>query len=191
MIDKTLLLEAVNALVKTEDATELFESFEAVARLPADLPVKLSGDAAVLNPLLALRRQDRTKFDGVIELIEGKREAAELPPLRQPDTPRGFDKVEYQRLFMDQKRQREGRAAAIENLRRPGRDKLVGTPRLEFMRVQASKWKEVRDGALRDAREAAGRTLSKAEVRDVLDAVWQTVDRELDAAEAEARKPKK
>ena len=191
MIDKTLLLEAVNALVKTEDASKLFESFEAVARLPPDLPVKLSGDAAVLNPLLALRRQDRTKFDGVIELVEGKREAAGLPPLRQPDTPRGFDKVEYQRLFMDQKRQREGRAATIENLRRPGRDKLIGVARLEFMRVQAAKWKEVRDEALRRAREDAGRTLSKPEVRAVLDAFWQTIDRELDAAEAEARKPKK
>jgi hypothetical protein len=191
MIDKTLLLEAVNTLVRSDDAGRLFADFEAVARLPPDLPIKLSGDAAVLNPLLALRRQDRAKFDGVIELIESKREAAGAPPLRTPETPKGFDKVEYQRLFMDQKRHRERRAVLVENMRRPGRDKLIGNARLEFMRVQAAKWKEVRDAALNAARETAGRTLAKAEVQEVLSAFWQKIDRELDDAEAEIRQLKK
>jgi hypothetical protein len=176
---RELLQQAVNALILRPDALELFEAMDALLNLVPRVPVRLTGAPAVLNPLLDLKSTDPTAFSRVMDLAEAKRTALGKQPLRPPKAT-GYDKTEYMRAFMDQKRERQKRAAEIENLRRPEKDRLIGNARLEFMRVQSAKWKTQRDAALAKASQSSGGRLS-AEVREaVLAAFWAGVDKQLD-----------
>jgi len=176
---RELLQQAVNALILRPDALELFEAVDSLLNLVPRVPVRLTGASAVLNPLLDLKATDPTAFSRVMELADTKRAALGKPPLRPPKAT-GYDKTEYMRAFMDQKRERQKRAAEIENLRRPEKDRLIGNARLEFMRVQSAKWKAQRDAALAKAAQSSGGRLS-ADVREaVLATFWAGVDKQLD-----------
>lgn len=185
-MDKRALLTGVNMLVTHNDASLLYESMTALARLPEHLLIGLIGEASELTPLVDLRRRDPERFESVMALIESKRREALLAPLQDPE--RGFDKVEYQRQFMDQKRQRERRAADLENAVRPERDRLIGNARLEFMRTQGQRWKKRRDEMMIAAREAAGGHLTKEQQTQVLQSFWGSVDAELDELEVSVRR---
>lgn len=188
MIDTKTLLAPVNLLVTDPAAPNLYSAMMKVSELPPEIQVELTGEAASLNALLDLFRRDREAFWSVVDLIDRKREARGWPPLRKKEAPKGFDKVEYQRMFMDQKRQRERRAAAIENMLRPERERLIGNPRLEFMRVQSGRWRKLRDSMVNAAREANGGHLSKEATQAILAQFWEKVDRELDLKEEDARR---
>lgn len=185
-MDKEQLLGAVNALIQAEDAAPLYQDLIALLPAAKTLGARFSDHRAVLNPLLELAITDRERLDRVIELVERKRAEAELPPM-VPEADDGFDKTEYMRDFMAQKRERERRAVDIENLLRSERDRLRGRARLDFMQSQSAKWKLARDTALQAARESEGKRLARQQVRAVLDAFWATIDRELDGLEQLAR----
>lgn len=185
-MDKQALLTGVNMLVTHNEAALLYESMTTLARLPEHLLIGLIGDAEELTPLVELRRRNPLRFDSVMELVEKKRREALLAPLNEPD--KGFDKVEYQRQFMDQKRQRERRAADLENSVRPERDRLIGNARLDYMRLQSQRWKKRRDEMMVAAREAAGGHLSKEQQGRVLQEFWGSVDAELDELEVSVRR---
>lgn len=185
-MDKTALLNAVNALVTMQDAETLFGELTALLPAAGRLGARFTGPRAVVNPLIDLALEDPGRYEAVLDLIERKRAEAGLPPMR-PAGSTGFDKTEYMRDFMQQKRERERRAVMIENLTRPERAQLRGRSRLDFMQAQAAKWKTRRDKLLEKARKDAGRRLRKDEVDAILKGFWQTVDRELDEAEAKAR----
>lgn len=182
MTDKEQLAESANALLHDPQAPEMYHTLLEVLGLPLKLPVKLTGDAAVLNPLLALARRDRETFTRVIDLIESKRARQELPPLRCPLEKAKFDKNKYQRELMAERRSRAVKAVDIENLRRPPSSQLIGHPRMEFMRVQLGKW-----SARFDERVAAvkvGKTMPKAQRQTLAAEFLDSLDRELEIAEA-------
>ena len=107
------------------------------------------------------------------------------PPLK---TDEKFDRNEYQRDFMYQKRVRERRAADIENMNRTDRTKLIGTKRIEFMRTVSNRWKKRRDELLDAERKRLEGTMPLEVMRSLLEQFWAGVDDELDTLEAEARR---
>jgi len=182
------LLEAVRVLIGSPNATTLYSQLLAVQRLPPALPIKLTGDAAVLNPMLALYRTNREQYDTVMMLIDDKRELKDRPLLRDPPKPDKFDKNEYQRVFMDQSRVRQRRAVAVENDSRPTKDRLIGNARLEFMRQQAKRWKVRRDQVVQAARAANGGTLDQGYYTALLEQFWAGIDAELTEMEENVRR---
>jgi hypothetical protein len=189
---KQALLEAVNTLIKSPDAQRLYDALVAVIPAARLHPVRLSGDAAVLNALVMLKLKSPDTYDNVLSLVEAKRKAAGFEPLERPVDDR-FNKTEYMRNFMDQKRERERRAAKIENMIRPPADALRGRTRLDFMQRQSARWKEDRDMLLEQQRTLAGGAISREVQQQVLDQFWTRIDASLDELEAlaaaELRKP--
>ena len=86
MTDKQLLAEAANTLIHDNAAPEMFRSLLDVLGLPQNLPVKLSGEVATLNPLLNMARRDPAAFNRVIDLIESKRASRGHAVTPQPST---------------------------------------------------------------------------------------------------------
>lgn len=175
-------LDAANLLLKAPDAPALFKMLMEVLALPDRLKVKLADDAAPLNPLLALARRDRNRFDRLIAVIEDKLAALGRDPLAPPNAPKVFDKNEYQRELMAQIRQRTFKAAATENLRRPPSGQLVGHARLDFMKAQHRKWMSRLEAHLAAAK--TGKTMTKARRQELSTVFWEQIDRELEAEEA-------
>lgn len=181
------IAQATAALVESSDAGWLFDALMAVVRLQVNYPVCLTGEAAVVDPLRELARDKPGALDRVLNLVDSKRAALGLPPLVPPVSDK-FDKREYMRQFMDQKRQRQRRAVEIENLCRSERDMLRGRSRLDFMDTQAARWKSELDERLQRAREARGGPLDQETLDTLRKQFWQWVDESLDEAEAEARR---
>ena len=181
MNTKQLVLEAANALLSRPDAPALYQQLVDVLSLPGKFKVKLADEASVLNPLLTMARNDRPRFDGVIALVEQKREASGLEPLQAPKENK-FDKNEYQRLLMAERRVRMVKAADIENMRRPASGQLVGSARLDFMRRQQSKWMERFETLLQGAFGPG--PISKDDRAKTAAEFWATVDQELAESEA-------
>ena len=121
LTEKQALLEAATALITSPTAHRLLEALDSVFPLArVGHPVGLSGGAAALNPLLHLRLKDTEAYGRVLDMVESKRLSLGYEPLRKGTAAdRGYDKVEYMRQFMDQKRERQRLAAAVENIRRP------------------------------------------------------------------------
>jgi len=186
-MDKQALLLAINRLINHPKAREFYDTVQVAASLPAHLKLTLLPEAAELAPLVELLRDDKEAFGAVMELVDRKRAALGSPGLHKP-AETGFDKAEYQRAFMANKRIRERRAAELENAVRPGRDQLIGNARLEFMRVQSARWKAKRDQLVEAARAANGKPLSKEQLRQVLHSFWESVDAELDEIEVNNRR---
>ena len=182
MTDKHLLAEAANTLIHSSEAPEMYQTLLEVLGLPLKLPVKLTGEASVLNPLLAMARRDRGAFDRVIDLIESKRASREMSPLRQPQEEKKFDKNRYQAELMAERRSRAVKAASIENLRRPPSGQLVGNSRMDFMQMQLGKW-STRFKLICDAAKT-GKTLSKARRQALSAEFLEAIDRELEESEA-------
>ena len=185
-VDNQSLIEAVKMLVHSDDAELLYESLLVVSRLPTNLLVGLTGEAEELYPLVHVKRADPDRFDQYMERVNRYRRQRLKAPLGGPN--KGFDKGEYQRAFMDQKRQRQRRAAELENAQRSERDQLIGNARLDFMREQSKRWKVRRDEMMVSAREAAGGTLTKEQQTRVLGSFWASVDAELDELEVAVRR---
>lgn len=183
MEDREKLLLAANTLLRGAEAVELYRNLLDVAVLPRNLPVKLTGEAADLNPLLALYRADKAAFDNLIARIDARREQQSLPPLNAAPPKKKFDKNAYQRELMASIRSHTIPAARIENLRRPPSGQLVGAARLEFMRQQGKKW-SVRLKAAIDA-ISDGRPISRDTRRMATDRFWGWIDKELAEQEAE------
>lgn len=184
---KTALIHAANLLIRAPNAHDLYESMVSAAPLMARYrDLRFVGESEPLNALALIKASHPDTFDGVVHLIESKRESAGFDPLNQPDDK--FDKAEYMQAFMEQKRMRQRRAADIENVLRPERDRLVGRSRLDFMQRQSAIWKDERDAMLKAARESRGRALKRQEITEVLAAFWAKIDAQLDELEHIARK---
>lgn len=183
---KELLLSAVNLLIKSPAAHELMAALEAAYSVARIHPIKLSGEAAALNTLLDLRVSDEQTYNNVLGLIETKRQEIGFDKLQKPKSDK-FDKTEYMRAFMDRKRERQRRAAAIENMLRPPKDALRGRSRLDFMDRQSANWKRELDALVEKARNAHGGKLSNEQLTMIRDQFWSGVDEYLDKLEAETR----
>jgi hypothetical protein len=177
------LLETVNFLVTDPSASRHYEALLAVLKV-SHLQIKFTGEMAGLNPLLDMYRDDPSALQRVIELVDDKRTKRGWEPLQKVEN--GFDRNQYQREFMHQKRNREKRIADIENMSRPEKDKLIGQARIEFIRRHSNTWKKRRDALLAAARKEHGGPLSQDQMKRVLEQFWETIDQELDEAEAGA-----
>ena len=177
---------AMLILVADLNADPLHSLLRKAILVAGQLPIKLIGDAASMNPLLWLAMHDRAEFNTHMEIIDTLRVKRGLAPL----TPTGFDKNDYQAGFMAQGRLRRGRAVSIENMQRPARDKLRGQPRLEFERVAQSQWKKQIDSQLVAARKSSGGPLPRDMYRSIITRFWAAVDVALDEKEAQVRRDK-
>lgn len=185
--DRAALLAAVNKLVLSPTANDLYELLLEVIPPARRLGVRLVGEHADLNPLVDLAVSDPTGYANVMNLVEDRRTKAGLAPLDVARTEDAqFDKTDYMRDFMQQKRTRERKAADIENMMRPEGQKLAGRSRMDFMHAQSLKWKKERDELLTKSRQAQGK-LTRAQMRELLELYWSRVDAELDELERLAR----
>lgn len=188
--DKAALAEAVETLITDSDAEQLFKQLTGVYDLAKrEVPVKLVGRAAVLNPLLELWIEDETVAENVISLINRKRKERDLGPIGDAD----YMRRGYMRELMAQKRERGRRLVELANRLLSDNDKLRGTARMDFERSHANRWYEVKKQRENAAREQFGRRLTALEIADIASNLWADVDAELDAYEefviAEERKP--
>lgn len=184
------LLQAVNDLIFEPDPEFKRNALESAGQVRKVYPLKLTGELAVLNPLLNLMLDDPEGFTRVQALIDNKRLAAGLEAIWPQPAKLSFKdrKNEYQSEFMRVKRARSGRAIAIENMQRGEADKLEGHPRAEFDKMVTRSWNARHKTAQDLASAAAGRALSREEQRVVREAFWATIDRELDDLEEQVRR---
>lgn len=187
--DKRALLEAVNDLIQDHAASLKVTALDEVAKLKRRYPIKLTGEMAILNPLLNLMSDDPPAWEQVKRLIDTKRAVLEFEPLWPAPKKVTFAdrKNEYQAKLMARIRERANRAVEIENMQRPERDRLIGNARLEFMRVTTNNWGKQRDALIAAERAAAGK-LTKPQIDAIRDKFWQSIDEMLDAKEIVVRK---
>ena len=174
--DKQALADAVDTLITDADAAALFKQLAGVYDLARkNVPVRLVGRAAVLNPLLVLWLEDE--------------DAAGLGPVGDGD----YMRRAYMRELMAQKRERGRRLVDLENRLRADNDKLKGTQRMDFERLHANRWYEVKKEREAAARAKFDRRLSTDELAEIATNLWTDVDSELDAfevfVEKEERQP--
>lgn len=179
-IDRELLAEAANTLVEDADAVQLFQQLAGVYDLAKKgVPVRLVGRAAVLNPLLVLWLEDEDSAMRVLDLVNNKRDARGLPPVGEQD----YQRRAYMREFMAAKRERGRRLVTLVNQLRAEDDKIKGAARVEFERLHARRWFDVRKEREDALRRAKGRRLSQEELKEIIRQLWEDVDRELDELE--------
>lgn len=185
MYDNTEIKEAALALTRSDAAPQLHKYLLGAIAASGALPMKLTGDAAVMNPLLWLAQDNFKKYTLLMDQVDRIRAKAELPPLQK----QGFQNKPYMRDFMAAGRLRRGRASDLENKDRPARDKLRGAPRLEFERIVQAQWKKQLDGHLDRARQQTptGR-ITKEALTGITNRFWAGVDTALDEKEAESRR---
>ena len=186
MYTKDEVKAAMLILVADLNADPLHSLLRKAVQVAGQLPIKLTGEAAPMNPMLWLAMHDRAAFNTHMEIIDTLRVKRGLAPL----VATGFDKNDYQAGFMAQGRLRRSRAVNNENMQRPTRDKLRGQPRLEFERVTQAQWKKQIDCQLVTARKASGGTLPRDLYRSIITRFWAAVDVALDEKEAQARRDK-
>jgi len=188
--DKQQLADAVNDLIESSDAAKCHKQLMGVYDVAAkDIPVRLAGRLAVLNPLLELMLADYDAADRVLELVDRKRSEAGLEPLGGA----GFDRDKYMREMMATKRARQRRLVELWNQLRPAKDALKGIARMNFERLHAARWQEVRQEREDALRERKGSRLTVEERTEIIAQLWRDVDAELEAlsdyVQAELRKP--
>ncbi|MFZ5531144.1 MAG: hypothetical protein ACOY4U_08890 [Pseudomonadota bacterium] len=120
---------------------------------------------------------------------------AALESVRQQPATRqraaGFNKASYMERFMASKRERERRAADLENRRREldGLPRLRGESRERFMREQARQWKTMlEDELLRRRKGDPNGYLPFAYQQEIRELFWKSIDQELARREIENRR---
>ena len=183
---KSDLMAAATTLVRSPNAHRLYEILTKASPLMGQyVEVCLVGEADTLNTLARLKATNVAVFNSIMELVDRKRAAAGYDPLNEPNK---FDKTDYMREFMGEKRLRERRAANIENLLRSPRDQLKGRSRLDFMQRQSAIWKKERDTLIERAKASSGgTTLRREDLVFLLDSFWAKIDKQLDEMEDHAR----
>jgi hypothetical protein len=181
MQNKQDLLDAANILLRSPEAESLYKTLRSVTALPPNLPIKLSGGYIDLNPLLTLFRHDPTKFGTLMDHVDTRREQLGVPRLQCEPVEVKFDKTDYQRDLMAERRRRQTRAAELENMKRPASEQLVGHAREDFMRMQQKRWTVRLEATLDTVR--LGKTMTKEARQQISARFWDTVDRETDESE--------
>lgn len=187
---KSLLAEAANALIEDSDAQAIYKQMLGVYELAKKgVPVQLTGRPAVLNPLLDMMLTDFPAAERVVQLIERKRSEGGMTPLDDSV----FDRKAYMRELMAQKRARQAKLVELVNMLRSDKDKIKGAPRMEFERIHAARWFDVRQEREDELRTRLGRRLTEDERTGIIRQLWVDVDTELaqleEFVQAEMRKP--
>ena len=185
MYDITEIKGAAQTLARSDSAPQLHKNLMDAVAVSGTIPLKLTGEAAAMNPLLWLAQSDPQRFAALLNWADVERIKSGLLPLKK----KGFDLNPYQREFMAAGRFRRGRASDLENKDRPTRDKLRGTSRLEFERTVQAQWKKQLDAHLGRARQQTPTgKLTKEVLTEISNRFWAGVDTALDEKEADARR---
>lgn len=184
---KEALLDAINYLIDEPDPRYPLEALQATSALRPRYPVKLSSSLSLLNPLLELQVSDPGAFERVQGLIDSRRTQAGRDPCWPKEAPEKFDKRAYQRRLMALRRERSGRALAIENMQRSERDKLVGTTRVDYENRQLAAWGELAEARVEAAKKAAGGKISREQIAAIKHRFFESLEAELDEREAAVR----
>lgn len=185
MYDLSEIKAAAQTLTSSDSAPELYKNLMDAVAVSGTIPLKLTGQAAAMNPLLWLAQNKFHRFEALLKWVDTARIKAELPPLKK----QGFELNPYQREFMAEGRLRRGRASTLENKDRPAKDKLRGTNRLEFERTVQANWKKQLDGHLNKARQQTPTgKLTKPVFTEITNRFWAGVDTALDEKESDARR---
>lgn len=185
---KVALADAANLLIKSPNAHSLFTLINDCAHMLArHKELSLIGEASDLNILARMKVSRPDVYANIMRLVEQRREDYGYEKLDTEQEAEKFDRTQYMQEFMVQKRLRQRRAADIENLRRPERDRLIGRSRLDYMQRVSGEWKVQRDALLGKARVANGGRLSKEEMQAVLNQFWEKIDEQLDTDEDRAK----
>lgn len=180
---KQALVDAVGVMVDldNETAQRYGQTVESMARFRTRHPDAWLGyELEVLNPLVNLAERDPDGFTRVQSLIDGKREQRGAEAIWPDPNDERFDKTEYQRILMQERRQRSRRALEIENMQRSERDKLVGSARLDFENRVIAQWGAELQKTLAEARQAASGRLNKERQAAIRERFWSSVDDRLD-----------
>lgn len=189
--ERLALAEAANTLVADADAKALYAQMRGVLDVvERNIPVRLVGRPAVLNPLLRLAVEDHAAYDRLIELIERKRVGMGLQPLTPEET---NDRRAYMREFMAVRRDRLRRLVELWNELRSENDRIRGAQRMQFEQVHGARWKDEKDRREEALRARLGRRLTIEERLGVSAKLWEDVEDELAELQAfvrdEIRKP--
>ena len=185
MYDLTEIKGAAQTLTRSDSATQIYKNLMDAVAVSGTIPLKLTGEAAAMNPLLWLAQKDFQRYEALLKWIDVERVKLGLLPLKK----KGFELNPYQREFMAAGRYRRGRASDLENKERPTKDKLRGTTRLEFERTVQAQWKKQLDGHLDRARQQTPTgKLTKEVLTEITNRFWAGVDTALDEKESDARR---
>ena len=176
---KERLVEAANALIELPDAGDLYAALiQTHEHAAKGLPIRLSGHASVLNPLLEFMLEDFDASETIFDLVEKKRSEGGLQPLRPL-----FDRKAYMRELMAKRRKRLNHVTELTNALRSEMDKIAGASRARLESAHTQRWTNYRLGLENQKRLSLGRRLTKDERTDIIISAWKTIDAELDAFE--------
>lgn len=170
--DTNRIKAAVQYLVDSSYFKHHVRKLHSAVQRPRALPFK--DEAEVLNELLLVGRQNREAMENLIKLAEFKRD----------------DHNEYQRKFMAQKRQRERRIIAIEEI-------LLGktyTPEeaRKALLKQYDQWNKEKAAHIEQCRmsyyQQFGQEASWEQRNQFIREFWALKDMELDMMEEEAQR---
>lgn len=152
---------AVQYLVDTSYFVHHLRKLRSTVDKPRAMPFK--GETEVLNELLVIGRQSREAMENLIKVAEFKRD----------------DKNDYQRKFMAQKRQRDGKVIKLEEMLQG--KKLGLDERKDVLLKQYAVWNKERDAFIKSLGDVSW-TDRNASIREF----WQRKEDEIDALIDEA-----
>lgn len=183
------LAAAANLLIRSPNAKHLLDAVDTCAPLLAQYKeLMFIGEASELYTLARMKVSRPKVYEGVLRLVEQRRQAEGVEPLGTAKDHDKFDRNQYMQEFMLQKRARERRAADLENMRRPERDRLVGRSRLDFMQRVARDWKTELDALKARVVAAHNGKVKRENMQQVSTQFWESVDSRLDAEEDALRR---
>jgi hypothetical protein len=161
-VTKAELKDAVDLLAEAGNYAALRRELMELIATKETMPRMFAGWLEPLNALIRLEAQSDEAFDGVLELVEGRRKTA-------PET----SKVDYQRDYMRQRRARLNTAVQLEELERGSR--LSPAARTTFKRVTMKRWMKARDAFIASRGE-----LDWKQRNEVTGEFWEQLDTQLE-----------
>lgn len=169
-MDKTAVKSAVESLIETKRYVEQKKYIlETIANWPKR-QIRFAGDDEPLNVLVDLGLESQEALTNVLALVERKR--------RETPTSK---KMDYQRDYMRQRRQRIVKAIKLEEIVRG--KKLDETARAAYSATVMAQWTKQREEAIAKKPNATWK-----ERNEIAAQFWQKVDEQLDHDLNEATK---
>lgn len=201
------MVTKASALVEPADRLITQEHIDdEVTRIEAMLDVadtaRFVDDMAVFNPLLELASRNRKHFRNVVRVVMRKRAErgyAYAPLRRLLSGETEEERLAWQesakhianeanRNYVAETRRRLRRLVQIENLMRGPATQLKGPSRLAFMNKKWHEWAERRKAILDTESDRVGGRISRERMRELIDGMWDAIDKELDAEELKVMK---
>ena len=170
VVDKHVLVEAVNCLITSDNYTKMINEITEIIEHWDTHPMAYEGQLKPLNALIDVGLESRDAFENLVKLIESKRQL--IPPLRRAD---------YQRDLMRERRARFAKALALH----AATQGPIKTP-AERAKIEGEirqRWAKARKEFI----ESRGK-LTWKQRNAVANEFWEMIDRQLDDSLRELRR---